>query len=86
MKTTFILTFLISSQVYAAPLFEDLSNNLPQHSYSGEWNHFVGGGVAVMDCNNDALPDIFAPLLLGKTIIDLFWCKINIIMRHSWNL
>lgn len=44
----------------ADPLFEDLSANLPSHTYAGGWEHFVGGGLAVFDCNGDALPDIFA--------------------------
>ena len=34
---------------------------LPAHqSYEGEWNHYVGGGVAVLDCNDDGLPDFYA--------------------------
>lgn len=44
----------------AGPLFKDMSAALPRQVYDGDWHHFVGGGVAVMDCNGDARPDIFA--------------------------
>jgi hypothetical protein len=30
------------------------------HEYVGGWEHFVGGGVAVFDCNGDARPEILA--------------------------
>lgn len=46
--------------VGADPLFENRSNALPKHIYDGGWEHFVGGGIAVFDCNGDALPDVFA--------------------------
>ena len=45
----------------AEPRFEDAASALPvQHVYSGGWEHFVGGGVAVFDCNGDTRPDMFA--------------------------
>ena len=44
----------------ADPIFEDRSAGLPEHIYGGGWEHFVGGGVAVFDCDNDDLPDMFA--------------------------
>ncbi|MGB5559791.1 MAG: CRTAC1 family protein [Paracoccaceae bacterium] len=45
----------------AEPLFINRSDALPApHVYDGGWEHFVGGGVAVFDCNGDAFPDIFA--------------------------
>ena len=56
-----VLAFLVvAGPVVADPLFEDRSSGLPTHTYGGGWEHFVGGGVAVFDCNGDALPDMFA--------------------------
>ncbi|MEM8850928.1 MAG: CRTAC1 family protein [Pseudomonadota bacterium] len=42
----------------ADPVFEPVA--VPDHIYSGGWEHFVGGGVAVFDCDGDALPEIVA--------------------------
>lgn len=50
----------MAQPVMADPSFENLSANLPTHIYGGGWEHFVGGGVAVFDCNGDGRPDIFA--------------------------
>ena len=57
---------------WADPIFENHSSALPNHIYDGDWTHFVGGGVAVFDCNNDTLPDIFAAggTNLAKLIIN----------------
>lgn len=40
------------------------------HTYAGEWEYMVGGGVATFDCNGDALPEM---LLAGGTNPASFW-------------
>ena len=30
-----------------------------EHAYTGDWTHYVGGGVAAFDCDNDGDPDLF---------------------------
>ncbi len=45
----------------AEPVFVDDAAGLAMpHIYQGGWEHFVGGGVAVFDCNADGRPDLFA--------------------------
>jgi hypothetical protein len=65
MKTkikTIMLSVLcfVGTAAFADIKFVDRANGLPMHVYDGGWEHFVGGGVAVFDCNNDQQPDIFA--------------------------
>jgi hypothetical protein len=56
----FLPALICASTASAQPIFEDRSDALPEHIYSGGWEHFVGGGLAILDCNGDARPDIFA--------------------------
>ncbi len=63
------------SGALADPSFVNRADRLPAPvMYGGEWEHFVGGGVAIMDCNGDARPDLFvaggtnpASLLVNET-------------------
>jgi hypothetical protein len=50
---------LIAGQATADVRFENRAAAVPEHAYTGDWEHFVGGGVAVMDCNKDGLPDAY---------------------------
>ncbi|MDW4549150.1 CRTAC1 family protein [Defluviimonas sp. D31] len=62
---------MIAFPAVAEPLFVDRASGLPApHVYDGGWEHFVGGGVAVFDCNADARPDLFAAG--GENSVSLF--------------
>lgn len=63
-----ILFVVIAGMAEAGPRFEERSQALGlTHQYTGDWEFFVGGGVAVFDCNNDKRPEVFVAGGAGKS-------------------
>lgn len=59
MKRLLVALILLASPVGAqVPVFEDMRDTIPEHQYLGGWEHFVGGGVAALDCSGNGLPDL----------------------------
>ncbi|MEM8578359.1 MAG: FG-GAP-like repeat-containing protein, partial [Pseudomonadota bacterium] len=52
------LICLLAAPALADPSFAPVK--VPLHVYDGGWEHFVGGGLAVLDCDDDGLLDMVA--------------------------
>ena len=70
-ETLALVLLLAASPVGAEPRFEPVTVDV--HVYDGGWEHFVGGGLAVFDCDGDHRPDMVAaggtqPLRLFRNV------------------
>src|SRR5262245_55233766 len=43
----------------APPFRDDTASSGVDHRYTGDFQYFVGGGVAAFDCDEDGRPDLF---------------------------
>ncbi|MGR3660707.1 MAG: CRTAC1 family protein [Paracoccaceae bacterium] len=82
MRLLLLLATLLPNVLTAqTPQFADRSSAFDvEHIYTGDWHHFVGGGVAVLDCNGDSKPDVF--VAGGENPARLF---VNNITEQGWH-
>jgi len=53
-----LLALVAAAPLGAEPRFAPVPGPVADHVYAGGWEHFVGGGVSVLDCNGDIRPDL----------------------------
>ena len=59
--TALVVGTVVAGHAQAGPVFTEHAARLGiDHRYTGGWEHFVGGGVAVFDCDGDHRPEILA--------------------------
>ncbi|WP_179378166.1 CRTAC1 family protein [Jannaschia marina] len=58
---------LLAAPACADPVFEPVA--VPEHVYAGGWEHFVGGGIAAVDCRGNGLPSLVAAGGAGPTVL-----------------
>jgi len=60
LSAAFLTSFSVNAQtLHLPPTPQFRATDIPSHIYSGEWEFFVGGGIAVFDCNDDQRPEIY---------------------------
>ncbi|MEO1701279.1 MAG: CRTAC1 family protein [Pseudomonadota bacterium] len=75
-----------SNALSGSPRFESRSQRLPiEHVYAGGWEHFVGGGIAVFDCNGDDLPEFFAAGGENRANLFLNMSEPGGLLRFEWD-
>jgi hypothetical protein len=71
--TNAIAAFLLTcGAAVAGPTYEP--QTVPNHAYTGGWEHYVGGGLAVFDCDDDGRLDLMAA---GGTSPPTLWRNIS---------
>ncbi|MCJ8340723.1 MAG: CRTAC1 family protein [Pseudomonadales bacterium] len=68
---TALLTSVSCLGITSPNMHEETLTSGISHQYKGGWEYFVGGGVAVFDCNDDQYPELFFAAGVGRATLYL---------------
>lgn len=59
-RAAIVCLIALPASAQDVPRFSDVTSiSGIAHTYAGEWEHMVGGGIAIFDCNADSMPDMY---------------------------